>query len=182
MQRTTVAHFLQMDHWIKMKRIYNRLTLETVWRGSEYIVDGIPATVDPPLYLLADTTRPAPDYDESTHRLNSIAPHADLAAGEWVTSSYEAVALSPADLAANTYNTARSNLAAYWSSQPAWIRGPFDASYQSAVSLLDRHDIDAAIAIITYAPIPSAYDADQLATFAAAKTTLLAGLESLRAE
>lgn len=83
---------------------------------------------------------------------------------------------------ANTYNTARSNLAAYWSSQPAWIRGPFDASYQSAVSLLDRHDIDAAIAIIAYAPIPSAYDADQLATFDAAKTTLLAGLESLRAE
>jgi hypothetical protein len=31
-----------------------------------------------------------------------------------------------------------------------WIRVPFDASYQSTVSLLDRHDIEAAIAILTY--------------------------------
>jgi hypothetical protein len=95
--------------------------------------------------------------------------------GQWVD-------LSPADIAANTYNTARSNLAAYWASQPAWIRGPFDSSYQSAVSLLDRHDIDAAIAILTYAPIPSAYDADQLAVFETIMATLLAGLESLRGE
>lgn len=83
---------------------------------------------------------------------------------------------------ANTYNTARSNLAAYWSSQPAWIRGPFAASYHSAVSLLDQHDIDAAIAILTYAPIPSTYDADQLATFEPVRATLLAGLEALRGE
>jgi hypothetical protein len=80
------------------------------------------------------------------------------------------------------YKATRSNLAAYWASQPAWIRGPFDASYQSAVSLLDRHDIDAAIAIITYAPIPSAYDADQLAAFEPVRATLLAGLESLTPE
>jgi hypothetical protein len=80
------------------------------------------------------------------------------------------------------YNAARSDLAAYWSSQPAWIRGPFDASYQSAVSLLDRHDIDAAIAILTYAPVPSAYDADQLAAFEPVRATLLAGLEALRGE
>jgi hypothetical protein len=79
----------------------------------------------------------------------------------------------------NAYNAARSNLAAYWSTQPAWIRGPFNESYQSAVSLLDRHDIDAAIAIITYAPIPIAYDADQVSTFETVKATLLAGLESL---
>jgi hypothetical protein len=83
---------------------------------------------------------------------------------------------------ANTYNSDRSDLADYWSSQPAWIRGPFDASYQSAVSLLDRHDIEAAIAILTYAPIPSAYDADQLAAFEPVRATLLAGLESLRGE
>jgi hypothetical protein len=165
-----------------MKRIYNTSTLSAVWRGTDYLVDGIPATVDPPLYLLADTSLPAPDYDASTHRLQSVPAHADLDAGKWVTSSAEAVELSPADLAANTYNTARSNLAAYWASQPAWIRGPFDASYQSAVSLLDRHDIDAAIAILTYAPIPSAYDAEQLAAFETIMATLLAGLESLTPE
>ena len=104
-----------------------------------------------------------------------ISDSATWQGGQWVD-------LSPADLAANTYNAARSNLAAYWSSQPAWIRGPFDASYHSAVSLLDRHDIDAAIAILTYAPVPSAYDADQLATFEPVRATLLAGLESLRGE
>jgi hypothetical protein len=80
------------------------------------------------------------------------------------------------------YNSDRSDLAAYWLSQPAWIRGPFDASYQSAVSLLDRHDIDAAIAILAYAPVPSAYDADQLAAFESVRATLLAGLEALRGE
>ena len=165
-----------------MKRIYSNLDLRTVWRGTEYLVDGLPATVDPPLYLLTDVTRPAPDYDAASHRLQSIPAHADLAAEEWVTSSYEAVALSPADIAANTYNSDRSDLADYWSSQPAWIRGPFDASYQSAVSLLDQHDIDAAIAILTYAPVPSAYDADQLATFEPVRATLLAGLEALRGE
>jgi hypothetical protein len=94
--------------------------------------------------------------------------------GQWVD-------LSPSDIAANTYNTARSNLAVYWASQPAWIRGPFDASYQSAVSLLDRHDIDAATAIITYTPIPSSYEADQVSAFETVRATLLAGLESLPA-
>jgi hypothetical protein len=165
-----------------MQRIYNTSTLSTVWNGSEYIVDGIPATVDPPLYLLADATRPAPDYDAATHRLQFIAPFADLDTGEWVTNSYEVVALTSEEIAQNAIITTRSNLAAYWASQPAWIRGPFDASYQSAVSLLDRHDIDAAIAIITYAPIPSAYDADQLAAFEPVRATLLAGLESLTPE
>jgi hypothetical protein len=129
-----------------MKRIINTSTLETVWSGSDYLVDGLPATVEPPLYLLTDVTRPAPDYDASTHRLQSVPAHADLAAEEWVTSSYEAVALSPADIAANTYNS------------------------------------DAAIAILTYAPVPSDYDADQLATFEPVRATLLAGLEALRGE
>jgi hypothetical protein len=167
-----------MGH-LKMKRIINTSTRKTLWRGTDYLVDGIPATVEPPLYLLTDATRPTPDYDASTHRLQSVPAHADLAAEEWVTSSYEAVELSPADITANAYSTARSNLATYWSSQPAWIRGPFDASYQSAVALLDRHDIDAAIAIITYAPIPIAYDADQVSTFETVRATLLAGLQAL---
>jgi hypothetical protein len=170
-----------MGH-LKMKRIYNTSTLSTVWSGTDYLVDGIPATVEPPLYLLTDTTRPEPDYDAATHRLQSIPAHADLDAGEWVTSSYEIVSLTSDEIAENAINTARSNLAAYWASQPAWIRGPFDASYQSAVSLLDRHDIDAAIAIIAYAPIPSAYDEEQLAEFEPVRSTLLAGLESLSGE
>jgi hypothetical protein len=162
-----------------MKRIINISTLETVWRGTEYLVDGIPVHVDPPLYLLTDAKRPAPDYDAATHRLQPISAYADIDAGGWVTSSYEVIALTPAELAANIYSSYRADLVAYWESQPAWIRGPFDASYQSAVSLLDRDDTAAAIAIITYAPIPNAYDADQIAAFESIRNTLIAGLDSL---
>jgi hypothetical protein len=108
-----------------------------------------------------------PPHDPATHH-----------APEWVGGDWLVRQLTAADI----YKATRSNLAAYWASQPAWIRGPFDASYQSAVSLLDRHDIDAAIAILTYAPIPSAYDADQLAAFEPVRATLLAGLESLTGE
>jgi hypothetical protein len=118
---------------------------------------------NPKANLWAEQPSP-PVYDASSQH----AP--EWGDGEWVVRD-----LTPDELAA----AARSNLAAYWASQPAWIRGPFDSSYQSAVSLLDRHDIDAAIAIITYAPIPSAYDADQLAAFEPVRATLLAGLESL---
>lgn len=82
---------------------------------------------------------------------------------------------------ADAYATARADLAHYWKSQPAWIRGPFESSYQSAVSLLNRHDINAAIAIIDYAPIPSGYDEDQLAAFDSVRGILLAGLKSLAA-
>ena len=117
-----------------------------------------------------------PSHDPATHLCEAVLVwYEDRVEREWEL--LEKVA-TPEDI----YNTARSNLAAYWSSQPAWIRGPFDASYQSAVSLLDRHDLDAAIAILTYAPVPSAYDADQLAAFEPVRATLLAGLEALRGE
>jgi hypothetical protein len=83
-----------------MKRIYNTDTGKPIWRGTDYLVDGHPATVDPPLYLLTDVTRQALDYDAATHRLQSIAPHADLEAGEWVLSSLETVELTAEELAA----------------------------------------------------------------------------------
>lgn len=84
-----------------MKRIINTSTLETVWRGAEYLVDGIPGTVDAPLYLLAETTRPAPDYDAATQRLRTVPAHADLDAAEWVLSSHESIDLTPEEIAEN---------------------------------------------------------------------------------
>ena len=90
-----------------MKRIINTSTLETTWRGTEYLVDGIPGTVDPPLYLLADTTRPAPDYDAATQRLRTVPPHADLDAAEWVVSSHESIDLTPEEIAENEILSAR---------------------------------------------------------------------------
>ena len=90
-----------------MKRIYNNSTLETVWRGTEYLVDGIPATVDPPLYLLADTTRPAPDYDAATQQLRTVPPHVDLDSLEWVVSSHDIIDLTPDEIAENAILAAR---------------------------------------------------------------------------
>jgi len=101
-----------------MKRIINTVTLETVWRGTDYLVDGITTTVERPLYLLTDTTRPAPAYDAATHRLQSISAHADLDSSEWVTSSYEIVALTSDEIAENAIIAARKiwpNAAAFLS-------------------------------------------------------------------
>jgi hypothetical protein len=100
-----------------MKRIYNTDTGKPIWRGTDYLVDGHPATVDPPLYLLSDATRPAPDFDAATHRLQSIAPHADLEAGEWVLSSLETVELTAEELAAREAEAARKvwpTVAEFW--------------------------------------------------------------------
>jgi hypothetical protein len=90
-----------------MQRIHNTTTGKTVWRGTDYRVDGQPASVDPPLYLLDDVTRQAPDYDAATHRLQSIPAHADLETGEWVLSSYEVVALTEEEIAAREADAAR---------------------------------------------------------------------------
>jgi hypothetical protein len=113
-----------------MKRIYNTSTLETVWRGTEYLVDGIPATVEPPLYLLADATRPAPAYDAAIERLQSIAPVADLGSGEWVTSSYDVVALTSDEIAENAIIAARNT----WPNASAFL-GEFTMPELAAIEL-----------------------------------------------
>lgn len=96
-----------MKRIIKIEQVNGEQVAKPIWRGPEYLVDGIPATVDPPLYILADTTRPAPDYDPATHRLQSIPPHADLETGEWVTSSYEVIELTAEEIAENAVMATR---------------------------------------------------------------------------
>jgi hypothetical protein len=113
-----------------MKRIINTTTIKTVWRGSEYLVDGIPATVEPPLYLLTDATRPAPAYDAAIERLQSITPFADLGSGEWVTSSYDVVALTSDEIAENAIIAARKT----WPNAAAFL-GEFTMPELAAISL-----------------------------------------------
>ena len=113
-----------------MKRIINTVTLETVWRGTDYLVDGITTTVERPLYLLTDTTRPAPAYDAATHRLQSISAHADLDSSEWVTSSYEIVALTSDEIAENAIIAARKT----WPNAAAFL-GEFTMSELAAIEL-----------------------------------------------
>lgn len=90
-----------------MKRIINLETGATIWRGDAYLVDGQPATVEPPLYLLTEVERPDPGYNEATHRLVGIPAHADLETGEWVTISRVAVALTADEIAENAAIAAR---------------------------------------------------------------------------
>lgn len=113
-----------------MQRIYNTSTHETIWRGTQYLVDGIPATVNPPLYLLTDTSRPEPDYDAATQRLRPVAAHADLAASEWVMSSHSVVDLTPEEIAENAILAARK----IWPNAAAFL-GEFSMPALAAISL-----------------------------------------------
>jgi hypothetical protein len=121
-----------------MERIYNIGTLKTVWRGTKYLVDGIPATVDPPLYLLTDATRPAPSHDAATERVKSIPPFADLASGEWVTSSYEVVVLTSDEIAEIAILAARK----IWPDAATFL-GEFTMSELAAIELSTDHTIAA---------------------------------------
>lgn len=109
-----------------MKRIYHTETSTTLWRGDAYLVDGQAATVDPPLYLLEEVDRPAPDFNATTHRIEIVAPYADLEAGEWVRVSFEAIALGEADLVALARKT--------WPNASAFL-GEFSMPELAAISL-----------------------------------------------
>ena len=76
-------------------------------------------------------------------------------------------------------STARAALAEQWTTLPAWIRGPFGATYTAAVALLDQADDAAAAALIEYAEPPSAYSLEQVQAFNLIRAELLASIESL---
>jgi hypothetical protein len=117
------------DHALKMKRIIHITgdqVVSTIWRGEEYLVDGQPATVEPPLHLLTDIDRPAGAINTATHRLRFVPAHADLETGEWVLRSWEAVALTPDELAARARKT--------WPNASAFL-GEFSMPELAAISL-----------------------------------------------
>lgn len=76
-------------------------------------------------------------------------------------------------------STARAALAEQWTTLPAWIRGPFGATYTAAVALLDQADDAAAAALIEYAEPPSGYSLEQVETFDLIRAELLASIEAL---
>jgi hypothetical protein len=76
-------------------------------------------------------------------------------------------------------STARAALAEQWTTLPAWIRGPFGATYTAAVSLLDQADDAAAAALIEYAEPPSGYSLEQVQAFNLIRSELLASIEAL---
>ena len=76
-------------------------------------------------------------------------------------------------------STARAALAEQWTTLPAWIRGPFGATYTAAVALLDQADDAAAAALIEYAEPPSGYSLEQGEAFDLIRAELLASIEAL---
>jgi hypothetical protein len=76
-------------------------------------------------------------------------------------------------------STARAALAEQWTTLPAWIRGPFGATYTAAVALLDQADDAAAAALIEYAEPPSGYSLEQVQAFNLIRAELLASIMAL---
>jgi hypothetical protein len=162
-----------------MKRIINTVTLEYVWRGTQYIVDGQPGIVTYPLALLDDVTAIKPPYDPQSQRLNRLPDRADLQNDQWIIGEMEAVNLTEDELAALARTSSRVSLRTIWDNLPAYIRGPYRPQFEAANRLLDDGDDEGAAALIQYAtPCPD-YDEEQADAFNAAKSTLLAGIESL---
>jgi len=109
-----------------MKRIFNSDTGATIWKGEDYLVDGQPAPVVPPLHILTDVRREAPDHDPLTERVSRVAAHADIEAGEFVTESFEIVPLTSSELAALARKT--------WHNAAAFL-GEFSLEELAAISL-----------------------------------------------
>lgn len=74
---------------------------------------------------------------------------------------------------------ARTVMRQQWAALPAWIRGPFGATYNAAVALVDQNDDEAAAALIEYASAPAGYSAEQAETFETIRASLLASIEAL---
>jgi hypothetical protein len=108
------------------KRIYNTATDQTIWRGDAYLVDGMPSTVEAPLYLLDDVRRAAPAHDPQTQTLERLRPFADIETGEWVLESYAVRDLTLEELAALARKT--------WPNAAAFL-GEFSLPELAAISL-----------------------------------------------
>jgi hypothetical protein len=76
-------------------------------------------------------------------------------------------------------SAARAALAEQWTTLPAWIRGPFGATYTAAAALLDQADDAAAAALIEYAEPPSGYSLEQVQAFETIRASLLASIMAL---
>lgn len=73
----------------------------------------------------------------------------------------------------------RVALRAAWDALPAFIRGPYRPEFEAANRLLDEGDDAGAIALIEYAPAKPDFTIEQVATFAAVKAQMKAGIEAL---
>lgn len=162
-----------------MKRIINTSTRKTLWRGTDYLVDGRAGIIIAPLVLLDEVTATPPPHDPATQRLNQLPERADLENAQWIIGEMEAVDLTAAELSSAARATSRAALRAVWDNLPAYIRGPYRPQFEAANRLLDDGHDEEAAALIQYASACLNYDQVQIDQFNAAKSILLDGIESL---
>lgn len=125
--------------------------------------------------LLPVVKQPAPAFDATTQEaVPKVVWFDDRVERQW-----DVLPLPQSVINAKARAATRSALAAQWAALPAWLRGPFDASYKAANALVDAGDDVAAVALIQYAQAPSGYDSEQLATFEQVKADMVAGISSL---
>lgn len=86
-----------------------------------------------------------------------------------------------ADLAATATARAdaRAALRSQWDALPPWIRGPYRHLFDSANSLLDAGDDEAAVAMIDYAAPRAAFTEEQATTFQEVKASFSAAVAAL---
>lgn len=113
-----------------MKRIINTITGATIWRGRDYLVDGTPGVVEPPLVLLTEVTHDPPTYDEATQRLVRIPDAID---GEtYVRGAVEIADLTTEEIAALKAGPAAPSVTPPILSQLAEVFGSLDPAIQRA--------------------------------------------------
>jgi hypothetical protein len=144
---------------------------------------------NPQLDTLAPNPKPD-DWEPPTLIPLVKLPKPDLADGEtcdpvivWFEDRVERgwhVHPVPAEvLAAQVREASIAALRDQWATMPAWVRGPYGASYAAAQTLIEAGDDDAAVALITYAEPPSGYSAEQLEIFTAIRAGLITSIQNL---
>jgi hypothetical protein len=167
-----------MGH-LKMKRIINTSTLETVWSGSDYLVDGRAGIIVAPLVLLDEVTATPPPHDSATQKLDQLPERADLENAQWIIGEMEAVDLTAAELSSAARATSRAALRQQWDALPAIYRGPYRPEFEAANRLLDEGDDEGAAAIIAYAAPKAGFTEAEVAAFGAIKSQMAAGIAAL---
>lgn len=73
----------------------------------------------------------------------------------------------------------RSALFTQWESLPAWIKGPYRATFAAAVELLDDGQDEEAVALIQYEDAKAGYTTEQKETFEMVRAEIVTAMENL---
>lgn len=73
----------------------------------------------------------------------------------------------------------RSALFSQWEALPAWIKGPYRATFAAAVELLNAGQDEEAVALIQYEDAKAGYTAEQKQTFELVRAEIVTAMQNL---